>query len=221
MSSVMVEVRWFALLVLLVFVATSATRTVHSPVAHAAEEEIEAGRDGEARQQFELGREAYDHGLFSQARGHFEKAFELSRRRELLFNIGRAADAEGNATRAISAYTAYLEVFPEAHNRDFVRARLERMRAEEAEQASTTARSDVRPSVPAPAEVAHAMIDPGIPAATSPPPDNGQPPRALWRRGWFWGVVGAVVAGGVTAGVLLAGKREPQHAAADAQVPTR
>jgi hypothetical protein len=112
---------------------------VMTPVGPAAADEgtpsAVAGSDAEARREFELARDAYDHGAFRQALAHFERAYELSQRRELLFNIARSADADTQPGRAIDAYTDYLAAFPAADNRDFVRARLEKMLALQKERA--------------------------------------------------------------------------------------
>jgi len=44
---------------------------------------------------------------------------------------------------------------------------------------------------------------PDLLAAGGGNPESGTAPRPLWKRGWFWGAVGAVVVGGVVAAVLL------------------
>jgi len=218
----MVDLASRRLVVALVISATMlASLTAPKHTARAQEIGTTPEGDAEARREFEVGREAYDHGAFSEARSHFERAFQLSRRRELLFNIGRAADSEGNPERAISAYSAYLEVFPEAANRDFVRARLEKMRADHAARASAEARPPS--AAPLPVEVAQASIAQtslASPLPGAPRRDDRDSPRSLWRRPWVWSVIGAVVAGGVTAGVLATRDRSPKHAAADEYVPT-
>lgn len=85
--------------------------------------------DAAARQAFEAGSSAYDRGRFTEALTQFEKAYALSPRPKLLFNIGRAADSDGKSERAIEAYEAYLRAFPQADNREFVEGRLARLRA--------------------------------------------------------------------------------------------
>jgi tetratricopeptide (TPR) repeat protein len=102
---------------------------VFSLPLHAEVPTAEPSSDAAARSAFETGRDAYERGDFPEALRHFERAHELSKRTELFFNIGRAADADGQTARAISAYTAYLEALPNADNREFVRARLVRLRA--------------------------------------------------------------------------------------------
>ena len=55
--------------------------------------------DADARRAFEAGRDAYDHGAFAEALTHYERAYVLSHRPGLLFNIARAADSDGRADR--------------------------------------------------------------------------------------------------------------------------
>lgn len=154
----------------------------------------QATDDVAAREQFEAGRTAYDHGSFSEALAHFERAYALQPRPELLYNVGRAADSDGQAQRAIAAYEAYLENEPDAENADFVRARLLKM--------EVLASRDVRPVEP--------------PVVAPPQPLARDEPRSH-RRAWIWSSVAVVVAGGIVASVLLVTRaRGPERAEADA-----
>lgn len=98
-------------------------------LVHAEGGTVVSESEREARSEFEAGRDAYDHGATAKALTHFERAYALSKRPALLFNIARASDAEGLAARAAAAYEAYLDALPNAENRDFVASRLEKMRA--------------------------------------------------------------------------------------------
>jgi len=173
--------------------------------------------DAAARSAFEAGRQAYDHGAFAEALAHHERAYALSRRAELLFNIGRAADSDGQPGRAIAAYSSYLDAFPGAENGDFVRARLEKMRA--LERSGSAAQASPLPTVASAMPAEH-----GAPLADSSaalPARDGDPPRPFWKRVWFWSVVGAVVVGGVTAGAIAATRaQDPTRSAADQYVFT-
>jgi tetratricopeptide (TPR) repeat protein len=84
--------------------------------------------DDEARREHEAGRDAYDRGQFSQAIEHFGRAYQLSGRPQMLFNVARAADLDGQYARAIEAYEGYLDRLPDAQNREFVQARLQKLR---------------------------------------------------------------------------------------------
>jgi hypothetical protein len=95
--------------------------------AEASPPGMEAQSDVEARSAFGRGREAYEQGSFGEALAHYEHAYSLSRRPELLFNIGRASEADGQVERAMQAYRAYLEALPTAANHAFVRSLLAKL----------------------------------------------------------------------------------------------
>jgi hypothetical protein len=121
--------------------------------------------DVAARSEFEQGASEYDRGHFMEALAHYERAYVLSPRPKLLFNIGRAAEGEGKLERAIEAYAAYLDALPDGENRPFVEGRLAKLR----ERANT----DSKPSPPpAPAPVYQPRV---TPYPVRPPPAKAPP----------------------------------------------
>ena len=191
------------------------------PHATASAQEVAAPVDEPAaRRAFEIGRDAYDHGDFRAAVANFQRAYELSQRPALLFNIARAADADGQLQRAATAYADYLEALPAADNRDFVQGRIDKIRAAEAQASS---RVEAASSAALPSVAQADRTRPGAPlapiATTRSTADHGETRRPFWKRGWFWTAAGAVVVGGVVGGVLAATRRpEPARAAGDAYV---
>lgn len=113
-----------------------------------AQDTQQTAHEAEARSAFEAGRDAYEQGLFAQALAHFERAYTLSRLPQLLFNVGRAADSDGRTSRAIAAYSSYLDAFPSADNVAFVKARLVKLRALEQRETEQTRLPAGAPSVP-------------------------------------------------------------------------
>jgi tetratricopeptide (TPR) repeat protein len=113
----------------------------------------------DARAAFEQGRAAYERGAFGEALAHFERAQALSPRAELLYNIARSADSDGQTARAMSAYSAYLEAYPTAQNRAFVKARLEKVRALEQEREASRA---LQPATPTPPPLAGRRREPAF-----------------------------------------------------------
>lgn len=164
-----------------------------APVAPPSAATSPSPEDADARRAFEAGRDAYDHGAFAAALGHYERAYALSPRPGLLFNIGRAADSDGQATRARIAYEAYLAAVPAAENADFVRARLAKVRETEAAQSAAAPSASIAPpasppSAPEPAPSAPAAPDaaptaapapaalPSVAATTPPEASRAEPP---------------------------------------------
>ena len=105
----------FAALVLLLsgarsLAAQSTTSTVEAPETAAVE-------DSGAKTAFAAGRAAYDAGNYEEALQRFQEAHDLSKRPELLYNIGLAADRLRYNHAAREAYRAYVRQLPVADNR--------------------------------------------------------------------------------------------------------
>jgi len=188
-----------------------------------------APAESAARDAFEAGRSAYDIGRFEEALTHYERAYALSPRPMLLFNIARAADADGQGARAIGAYSEYLRLIPDAENRAFVEARLGKLEGARMAQGDAsppaaasalpatarTADAAARPAPPTAAAVAASLESPALELASGPQRDSLESSPPLWKRGWLWGVVGATVAAAAATAVVLSIDREPQRTKAD------
>ncbi len=83
-----------------------------------------------ARDAYEQGREAFEARRYDDALANFERAYELERRPELLFNIGSALDRLGRAEEAVIRYEAFLAAMPDAENRPYVESRLTILRSQ-------------------------------------------------------------------------------------------
>lgn len=110
---------------------------------------VTSARDEEARSLFHAGRAAMSEGRYEDALGYFERAYELSPRAALLFNIGAVAERLRRDRDALEAYRAYLAAAPEAENRLEVERRIALL--EEAIAASEQAPAERAGSDEAPA----------------------------------------------------------------------
>lgn len=81
-------------------------------------------RDDEARALYSAGEIAFGEGRYEYALVHFQRAYELSPRPILLFNIGASAERLSRDTLALEAYEQYLQELPDAPNRRVVAARI-------------------------------------------------------------------------------------------------
>ncbi|MBK8589113.1 MAG: tetratricopeptide repeat protein [Sandaracinaceae bacterium] len=81
-------------------------------------------RDDEARALYSAGEIAFSEGRYEYALVHFQRAYELSPRPILLFNIGASAERLSRDTLALEAYEQYLQELPDAPNRRVVAARI-------------------------------------------------------------------------------------------------
>ncbi len=143
--------------------------------------------DQVAREHFNRGRDAFALGDFATAAREFDQAYQLSRRPQLLYNIGTAYERLHNWSEANVAFRRYLDEVPDAPDRAEVEGRLRMIEVElqhqsealQAPQASTRVVVVERPVVVA-----------------------AEPSRP-WRAA-FWVAGGlTVIAGGATLAVGL------------------
>jgi tetratricopeptide (TPR) repeat protein len=103
-----------------------------------------SSEDAEARANFEAGRVAFADARFGDALPYFERAYELSERPELLYNIGICRDRLGLDAEALAAFEGYLAAVPDAENRAEVEQRIAtaRQRAARLETPRTESTTD-------------------------------------------------------------------------------
>lgn len=164
-----------------------------APASHALAQTAATAdmRDAEARARFDAGRIAFAASRYADALGDFERAYELSGRAELLYNMGTCLDRLRRDDEAIEIFGRYLEALPDAPNRLEVETRLEAMRASRDERREREA-----------ALAAAAAPD------VAPAPGGG-----IETEWWLWTLVGVVVVGaGVGIGVGVAASGETTSA---------
>jgi tetratricopeptide (TPR) repeat protein len=109
--------------------------------------------DVEARARFESGRLAFESGRFEEALSDFRRAYELSPRPLILYNMGIAYDRLRRDAEALDAFERYLASTPNAANRGEIEARLVILRrqigAREGPAGTTTTTSSTTTSPPA------------------------------------------------------------------------
>jgi tetratricopeptide (TPR) repeat protein len=133
--------RWLWAVFLVLAFATSA----------AAQAQVDEAADAEAQARFAAGRAAMAAGRAEDALADFQRAYELSHRPALLYNMGVAADRLRRDEEALAAFEQYLEVMPPdaVINRAEVESRIEVLRRTIAERtAATVVAPDHGASVP-------------------------------------------------------------------------
>jgi tetratricopeptide (TPR) repeat protein len=158
----------------------------------------QADEDREARFLFEAGRTAYDAGRYREALAHFQGAYDLSLRPQLLYNVGQAADRLRQDEVALDAFERYLSALPVADNRPAVEERIKVLRAVLAEEQAA--------ANPAPTPVETALAAPALADGPARAPTDRDPARDdddLLSKWWVWAAAGGVVVA-VVAGVLIA-----------------
>lgn len=84
----------------------------------------QAGTDAEAKRLFEDGKEAFQDADYLGALDMFRRSYELSKRGELLYNIGLAADRMRRDQEAHDAFEAYLREVDEPSRKQEVQERI-------------------------------------------------------------------------------------------------
>ncbi len=164
----------------------------------------DANRDAEARAHFTAGRDAFSRGDFASAVTEFERAYALSRRAQLLYNIGTTYERLHRWEEARGALQRYLDAVSDAPDRAEVEGRIRII--------------DV--------EIQHLTYEP--PPTPPPPPQVvvvERPVVVHAVRPWqvtFWVAGGlTVVSGGLAVGIgLLANQRYNDLARGCARAPT-
>ncbi|MEM7606063.1 MAG: hypothetical protein AAF411_11980 [Myxococcota bacterium] len=124
-----------ALAFLISLTSASQVQSQHTEGEPLAEAPLIDPSDEEARSLFSAGRTAYQAGRYARALEHFQAAYDLSGRPELLYNIGLAAERTRDDARALAAYGAFVDALPDAERRSFVEARIEVLSSSEPETA--------------------------------------------------------------------------------------
>lgn len=153
--------------------------------------------------EYRRGEQAYALGNYEQAVRHFEHSYQLSNFADLLYNIGLAhaqwhgLDGDiGHLRKAKRLFQNYIKRLAENPAMD---------QSQRAEVEAQVARIDEQISE---YEAKQAVVPPPV---VEPQPQPQPQPRVdaperkpVYKRGWFWGVIGGIVViGAVTAAVAL------------------
>lgn len=155
---------------------------------------------GEFRRHYQRALKLYESQRYQDAIGEFRLAYGERQLPRLLFNIAQAHRKLGHAREVIEVFDAYLK----AESKPSPELR------REAEEAIAQARAQLQA-----AERLRTSQRPLDLSATAPPPP---PKRPVYKRWWFWTLIG-VAGAGVTAGVL-AGTLAPRSDLAGLDVRT-
>jgi hypothetical protein len=112
--------------------------------------------DRRARLHFESGASYYESGEYEDALREFQRAYELSRRPQLLFNISLCYQNLGDFERAAAYLERYLNEAPDVENRANLEIRLRRLRERIARPTSSVGEAGPRAGEATPSAAASA-----------------------------------------------------------------
>jgi tetratricopeptide (TPR) repeat protein len=170
-----------------------------------------ADDEAEGKERFKRGQELYREGKFIEAAREFEAGFAAAPRPLFLLNIGHSYRRAQEFKKAKRAYELLLKVEPDTPYRAEVESLIKNI--DDALQGSEPPEPPPRPPLveprpeepPPPLSLRAPSPPPVVLAKPTPPPDSGDS-DSVFRKAWFWVLVGGVVAGGVTAAVVAAGR---------------
>ena len=133
-----------------------------------------------AKRHFDRGQKLFTLGKFDQALDEYQKAFDASPIPDFLYNIGQCHRNLGNYEQAIFSFKRFLQLDPEAENRDKVEIIIDELE-DKLERQNARGNGEGPPP--------------------RPPPKAEDTP--LYKKPWFW--VGVVVIGaGAGTGIYFA-----------------
>jgi tetratricopeptide (TPR) repeat protein len=152
----------------------------------------------DAKAIFDRGAAMFALHRFDEAAALFEKAFSIKPDAAILYNAAKAHRLAGNKARALELYESLLRIYGDriAHHDEII----EYIRELHEELANAP------PPVPHPSAKDTPPPPPITPGADSQLTRPAPSRRPVYKRGWFWGVMGGaavVVAGAIVAGVVV------------------
>ena len=174
--------------------------------------------DDLARRHFDSGVAYLEESDYDNALKAFQKAFELSKRPEILLNIATVHERQSDLPGAVTALKAYLEAAPQGEHVETVKLRIQNLekRTQEQDQAKANAAAPPRPPIPT------ASATPAPAPAPAPVPATAHQPNRL--PAFISLGVGGVMAGAALATGLVAkgkyddAKQSCSHACTDSQL---
>ena len=141
----------------------------------------------------------------------FERAYKKSGRAPLLYNIALTAERLGRLQRAIEAYRAYISALPEGELARESRTRIRSLTAMQENLSPTRAAGseqgeDDVPAIDISNDPDKTEASDGEASGPTPSPHDDPPaatPAQWYRQWWVWTVAGSVLAGGLTAALLV------------------
>ncbi len=170
-------------------------------------------KDPECHAHYQQALAQYDAGRYDDALVGFQAAYARRQMPWLLINIGRTVQRLGRPQEAINYYERYKKAEPniDAEAEGRINKFIEQARA----LLEQTPEQQNLPTPPPPnptPEPTVAAAPPPINLNPVPPPADQPASKPVYKKWWFWTIVGVVVAGGVAgavAGVALGQKSPP------------
>lgn len=168
--------------------------------------------DPTCRASYQKALSQYDEGRFDEALANFQSAYQRRQMPWLLVNIGRAAQRLGRPAEAIQYYERYKKAEPniDPENEKRINKYIEQARALlEQTPEQPTMPGVVKPSEPPALDKTKPSEPPkpdsgvtGLTAQGGTPTDTPAA-KPIYKKWWFWTIIGGVVVAGVVTGAVV------------------
>jgi tetratricopeptide (TPR) repeat protein len=163
--------------------------------------------DDLARRHFDSGVAYLEESDYENALKAFEKAYELSKRPEILLNLATVHERQSDLPAAVASLKAYLDAAPKGEHAETVKLRIQnlekRIQEQEAAEPPAPAPAPVPTAAPAPAPAPAPATAPSAP----PKPEPNRLPAFI-----ALGIGGALGGGALVTGILAKGKYDDAEA---------
>ncbi|MCK5798452.1 MAG: hypothetical protein KAI47_14775 [Deltaproteobacteria bacterium] len=168
-----------------------------------------------ARALFAEANTLYKLSKFQEALHRYEKVYKLVPRPSALFNIANCYRHLGKRSKAIFYYKLFIDEWAAKNpTRQVPELEIARKHIETLERAARAARPATAKPATSPAKPTTELTRPALVPTTPPPQPQSQSQQStpVYKKWWFWTIIGVAVAGGATAAGIAAtrgGERAP------------
>jgi tetratricopeptide (TPR) repeat protein len=146
-----------------------------------------------AKRHFDRGEKLFALGKFDEALDQYQKAYDAKPIPDFLFNIGQCHRNLGDYDAAIFSFKKYLQLEPQASDREKVESLIDELEKKKAE-----------------AESKRLKLTPNGPNGPTGPTGPTESEAPIYKKWWFWtGVAVVAVGGGVGIYAATASKGAP------------
>lgn len=156
-----------------------------------------------ARRHFESGAAYLEESDYDNALKAFEKAYELSKRPEILLNVATVHERRGDLPAAVAALQGYLQAAPDGEHAETAKLRIQNLdkRIQEQQKPAEASAPLAQPPLAPPPKATAAPV-----AATSPTPAAPKSEPNRWPAYIALGTGGALAGGSLLTGLLAQSK---------------
>lgn len=149
---------------------------------------------------YAAGQQLYSAGQYDQALAELERAYQIEPLPQLLINMGRCHYRADRPEKALALYRQALDMKLDRQEREELSKSIDRATIRLAEKQRQQ-----------PLPLAQTSAVGGLPTIDSQL--SKEPEKPVYKKGWFWGVIGGVAAAGLVVG-LVVGLRPGENAPA-------